>query len=179
MAAEAPGASHHGYMAHKDEYLKRLRRIEGQVRGLQRMVEEETYCIDILTQVSAFTKALQSLGMGLLDEHLRHCVVDAAAAGGPRSRGEAQRGLRRHRAPGQVVAAGVIAASWRGSQATPSPSSPTSHVVGRSFVSKPFRVWLESQNLAYPGLAASAEQHNALPVEVYSCRPGPPDGTCP
>jgi DNA-binding FrmR family transcriptional regulator len=73
----------HGYIADKDEYLKRLRRIEGQIRGLQRMVESETYCIDILTQVSAATKALQSVALGLLDEHLAHCVVDAAKAGGP------------------------------------------------------------------------------------------------
>ena len=65
----------------RDDYLKRLRRIEGQVRGLQRMVENDDYCIDILTQVSAATKALQSVAVGLLDEHLRHCVVGAAAAG--------------------------------------------------------------------------------------------------
>jgi DNA-binding FrmR family transcriptional regulator len=73
----------HGYIADKDDYLKRLRRIEGQVRGLQRMVEEESYCIDILTQVSAATKALQTVALGLLEEHLAHCVVDAAKAGGP------------------------------------------------------------------------------------------------
>ena len=73
----------HGYIADKDDYLMRLRRIEGQVRGLQRMVEEESYCIDILTQVSAATKALQSVALGLMDEHLAHCVVDAARAGGP------------------------------------------------------------------------------------------------
>lgn len=73
---------HHGYLSHKDDYLRRLKRIEGQARGLQRMVEEEKYCIDILTQISAITKALQSVGLGLLDEHLSHCVVDAVAAGG-------------------------------------------------------------------------------------------------
>lgn len=72
---------HHGYMSDKDEYLKRLRRIEGQARGLQRMVEEEKYCIDILTQVSAMTKALQAVGLGLLEDHLGHCVVDAARSG--------------------------------------------------------------------------------------------------
>ncbi len=72
----------HGYIQSKDTYLKRLRRIEGQARGLQRMVEEEKYCIDILTQVSAMTKALQSVALGLLDEHLSHCVVDAAREGG-------------------------------------------------------------------------------------------------
>jgi DNA-binding FrmR family transcriptional regulator len=72
----------HGYLHRKDDYVRRLRRIEGQARGLQRMVEEEKYCIDILTQISAITKALQSVGLGLLEEHLGHCVVDAAAAGG-------------------------------------------------------------------------------------------------
>ena len=74
---------HHGYISEKDGYLKRLRRIEGQARGLQRMVEEEQYCIDILTQVSAMTKALQSVALGLLDDHMAHCVADAARRGGP------------------------------------------------------------------------------------------------
>ena len=73
----------HGYLHAKDDYLKRLRRIEGQARGLQRMVAEEQYCIDILTQVSAMTKALQAVALTLLDDHLGHCVVDAAMAGGP------------------------------------------------------------------------------------------------
>ncbi len=68
-----------GYTLEKDDYLKRLRRIEGQVRGLQRMIDEDQYCIDVLTQVAAVTKALQSVAVGLLDEHLRHCVTDAAA----------------------------------------------------------------------------------------------------
>ena len=72
----------HGYTPDKDEYLKRLRRIEGQVRGLQRMVEEDKYCIDILTQVSAVNKALQSVALGLLDDHLGHCVAEAVAQGG-------------------------------------------------------------------------------------------------
>jgi CsoR family transcriptional regulator, copper-sensing transcriptional repressor len=72
----------HGYTPSKDEYLKRLRRIEGQVRGLQKMVEDDKYCIDILTQVSAATKALQSVALGLLDDHLAHCVTEAAAEGG-------------------------------------------------------------------------------------------------
>ena len=71
----------HGYIHRKDDYLKRLRRIEGQARGLQRMVEEEKYCIDILTQVSAMTKALQAVSLGLLEEHMNHCVVDAARVG--------------------------------------------------------------------------------------------------
>jgi DNA-binding FrmR family transcriptional regulator len=72
----------HGYAQNKDSYLLRLRRIEGQVRGLQRMVESDTYCIDILTQVAAVTKALQSVALGLLDEHLTHCVAEAVAEGG-------------------------------------------------------------------------------------------------
>ncbi|WP_193605306.1 metal-sensitive transcriptional regulator [Nocardioides dongkuii] len=71
----------HGYIHRKDDYLKRLRRIEGQARGLQRMVEEEKYCIDILTQVAAMTKALEAVSLGLLEEHMNHCVVDAARAG--------------------------------------------------------------------------------------------------
>jgi CsoR family transcriptional regulator, copper-sensing transcriptional repressor len=70
------------YSTEKDAYLKRLRRIEGQVRGLARMIEEDKYCIDILTQVSAATKALQSFSLELLDEHLATCVVQAAQAGG-------------------------------------------------------------------------------------------------
>jgi DNA-binding FrmR family transcriptional regulator len=82
MDTEATTAKH-GYIHRKDDYLKRLRRIEGQARGLQHMVEEEKYCIDILTQVSAMTRALQSVALGLLDEHMAHCVVDAAKAGGP------------------------------------------------------------------------------------------------
>ena len=72
-----------GYTQDKDAYLKRLRRIEGQVRGLQRMVEEDVYCIDVLTQVSAVTRALQAVALGLLEDHLRHCVVEAAATGDP------------------------------------------------------------------------------------------------
>jgi len=67
-----------GYEMSKDDYLKRLRRVEGQVRGLQRMIDEDTYCIDVLTQVSAVKSALQSVAVGLLDEHVRHCVSDAA-----------------------------------------------------------------------------------------------------
>lgn len=73
----------HAYITNKDGYLRRLRRIEGQARGLQRMVEEEKYCIDILTQVSAMTKALQSVALELLEDHLNHCVVAAARVGGP------------------------------------------------------------------------------------------------
>jgi DNA-binding FrmR family transcriptional regulator len=67
-----------GYSLEKDDYRNRLRRIEGQVRGLARMIEEDEYCIDVLTQIVSVTKALQSVGLGLLDEHVRHCVRDAA-----------------------------------------------------------------------------------------------------
>ena len=70
-------------MQEKDRYKARLKRIEGQVRGIHRMIDEEQYCIDILTQVSALTKALESVALGLLDDHLKHCVVDAVAQGGP------------------------------------------------------------------------------------------------
>ncbi|CAN5708624.1 hypothetical protein BH24ACT3_BH24ACT3_15680 [soil metagenome] len=88
-----------GYSQGKDDYLKRLRRIEGQVRGLQRMVEEDTYCIDVLTQVAAVTKALQSVAVGLLDGHVRHCVSDAAAGDDPDHAGamvtEATRAIER------------------------------------------------------------------------------------
>lgn len=71
-----------GYSGDKEAYLKRLRRIEGQIRGLQRMVAEDEYCIDILTQISAATKALQAVSLGLLDQHLQHCVAEAIAQGG-------------------------------------------------------------------------------------------------
>jgi CsoR family transcriptional regulator, copper-sensing transcriptional repressor len=72
-----------GYTDDKEAVLKRLRRIEGQVRGLQRMVDEDTYCIDVLTQISAATKALESVALQLLDDHLAHCVREAVAGGGP------------------------------------------------------------------------------------------------
>lgn len=71
-------AGPHGYTSAKDEYLRRLRRVEGQVRGIARMVEEDVYCIDVLTQVAAVTKALQAVSIGLVEDHLGHCVVDAA-----------------------------------------------------------------------------------------------------
>ncbi len=67
-----------GYTGSKDDYLKRLARIEGQVRGIKRMVDEDTYCIDVLTQIAAVTKALQAVSLGLMEDHLGHCVVDAA-----------------------------------------------------------------------------------------------------
>jgi len=73
----------HGYSANKDAYAKRMRRVEGQVRGIGKMIDEDQYCIDILTQVSAATKALQSVALGLLEEHLAGCVVEAAREGGP------------------------------------------------------------------------------------------------
>jgi CsoR family transcriptional regulator, copper-sensing transcriptional repressor len=72
----------HGYTPEKDKYLKRLRRIEGQIRGLEKMVEDDKYCIDILTQVAAATSALQAVALGLLQDHLGHCVADATAEGG-------------------------------------------------------------------------------------------------
>ena len=72
-----------GYTSHKDAVQKRLRRVEGQVRGLQRMVEEDQYCIDVLTQISATTKALQAVALELLEDHLGHCVTHAIEAGGP------------------------------------------------------------------------------------------------
>lgn len=72
-----------GYTAQKEAVQKRLRRIEGQVRGLQRMVDEDQYCIDVLTQISATTKALQGVALELLEDHLGHCVTNAIEAGGP------------------------------------------------------------------------------------------------
>lgn len=77
---EHPGP--HGYDAHKAAHLARLKRIEGQVRGIAKMIEEDRYCIDVLTQVSAATSALQSVALGLLDDHMAHCVVAAAREGG-------------------------------------------------------------------------------------------------
>ncbi len=88
-----------GYVANKSELSKRLRRIEGQVRGIERMVDEDTYCIDVLTQVSAVTRALQSVAVSLLDEHLRHCVSGAVqsddAAEADRIITEASRAIER------------------------------------------------------------------------------------
>ena len=71
-----------GYSSQKDNYAKRLRRIEGQVRGIAKMIEDDKYCIDVLTQISAVNSALQSVALGLLDEHLNHCVTNAVATGG-------------------------------------------------------------------------------------------------
>ncbi len=71
----------YGYAAKKDDVQARLRRIEGQVRGLQRMVDEDTYCLDILTQVNSVVAALRAVGMGLLDDHVRHCVRESIEVG--------------------------------------------------------------------------------------------------
>ena len=71
-----------GYSANKDNYAKRLRRIEGQVRGIAKMIDEDKYCIEVLTQISAVNSALQSVALGLLEEHLGHCVSHAVAQGG-------------------------------------------------------------------------------------------------
>jgi CsoR family transcriptional regulator, copper-sensing transcriptional repressor len=75
--------SQHGYIRDKKRYLDRLKRIEGQARGISRMIDDEKYCIDILTQISAVTSALETVALGLLDDHLRHCVADAARASRP------------------------------------------------------------------------------------------------
>ena len=80
----------HGYSADKQAVLKRLKRIEGQVRGIERMVEEDTYCIDVLTQVSAATKALQSVALILVGDHLNHCVADAIVQGGTQAQEKIQ-----------------------------------------------------------------------------------------
>ena len=70
----------HGYTGERAAYIARMRRIEGQIRGIERMIESNTYCIDVLTQISAATKALQSVSLALLEDHLNHCVVGAARA---------------------------------------------------------------------------------------------------
>src|SRR5436305_6124555 len=83
MADElSEGVASHGYSPNKENYAKRLRRIEGQVRGIAKMIEDDKYCIDILTQISAVNSAMQSVALGLLDEHLGHCVTHAVAEGG-------------------------------------------------------------------------------------------------
>lgn len=78
----SPASESRGYISDKERYLARLKRIEGQARGISRMVDEEKYCIDILTHISALTSALENVALGLLDDHLRHCVLDAAVVGG-------------------------------------------------------------------------------------------------
>lgn len=89
VAVTEESSPQHGYTADKDAYLRRLRRIEGQVRGIARMVEEDKYCIDILTQVSAVTKALHAVSLGLVEEHIGHCVIGAASEPDPALRAEA------------------------------------------------------------------------------------------
>ncbi len=79
-----------GYTDNKERVRRRLRRVEGQVRGLQRMVDEDAYCIDVLTQVSAATRALQGVALELLGDHLAHCVQDAVASGGPDAQAKVQ-----------------------------------------------------------------------------------------
>ncbi|WP_205547777.1 metal-sensitive transcriptional regulator [Leucobacter sp. wl10] len=76
-----PDTHHHGYISDQSRYISRMKRIEGQARGIAKMIDEEKYCIDILTQISALTRALQGVATGLLDDHLRHCVLDAAKQG--------------------------------------------------------------------------------------------------
>jgi DNA-binding FrmR family transcriptional regulator len=77
-----------GYEINKDELLRSLRRIEGQVRGIAQMIDDERYCIDVLTQISAVTMAMRRVAVGMFDDHLRHCVADAAAAGGGEADGK-------------------------------------------------------------------------------------------
>jgi DNA-binding FrmR family transcriptional regulator len=76
----APAPTLHGYADHKSDHLARLHKIEGQVRGLTRMVDDDRYCIDVLTQITAATHALQEVALGLLDDHVRHCVQEAVQA---------------------------------------------------------------------------------------------------
>jgi DNA-binding FrmR family transcriptional regulator len=83
----------HGYAADKAALVKRLHRIEGQVRGIERMVEEDRYCIDVLTQIGAVTTALESLGMAILDDHVKHCVTGAIASGDAEAAAEKSREL--------------------------------------------------------------------------------------
>lgn len=89
LAQGTDSAPEHGYTGNKEAYLRRLKRIEGQVRGIARMVDEDKYCIDILTQVSAVTKALHAVSLGLVEEHIGHCVVGAASEPDPELRAEA------------------------------------------------------------------------------------------
>ena len=98
MASLTPQHEHRGYISDKDRYLARVKRIEGQSRGIYRMIDQEAYCIDILTQISALTSALENVALALLDDHLKHCVVDAARTGGPEAEekiAEASRAIAR------------------------------------------------------------------------------------
>jgi CsoR family transcriptional regulator, copper-sensing transcriptional repressor len=95
LPSTVPCMGMRGYTMNKDDYLKRLRRIEGQVRGLQRLIEDDTYCIDVLTQISAATSALRSVAVGVLDEHVRHCVANAAEGNTDEMISEAIRAIER------------------------------------------------------------------------------------
>ncbi|RDV44743.1 CopY family transcriptional regulator [Leifsonia sp. ku-ls] len=93
MSDTATAAQHeheHGYITDKAGYMRRLSRIEGQARGIARMVDEEQYCIDILTQISALTSTLKSVALGLVDDHLKHCVADAVLLGGEEGQAKIQ-----------------------------------------------------------------------------------------
>ena len=83
----------HGYASDKPELIRRLHRIEGQVRGIERMLEDDRYCIDVLTQIAAVNTALESLALRVLDGHVKHCVSDALASGDPDAAGEKSREL--------------------------------------------------------------------------------------
>lgn len=83
----------HGYVADKDKLVKRLHRIEGQVRGIERMIEDDRYCIDVITQISAVTTALESLAFQILDDHVNHCVADALSSGDPDAAAEKSKEL--------------------------------------------------------------------------------------
>jgi DNA-binding FrmR family transcriptional regulator len=83
----------HGYAADKDALVRRLHRIEGQVRGIERMVEEDRYCIDVLTQIAAVKTALEGVALKILDDHVNHCVADAMASGEPDAAAEKSREL--------------------------------------------------------------------------------------
>jgi DNA-binding FrmR family transcriptional regulator len=83
MSGQEEQTPQHGYAADKDALIRRLHRIEGQVRGIERMVEEDRYCIDVLTQISAVTTALESVAFVILDDHVNHCVAGALASGDP------------------------------------------------------------------------------------------------
>ena len=90
---DAEPATHHGYHGDKDLLVKRLRRIEGQVRGIEKMVEDDRYCVDVLTQIAAANTALESLAFRVLDSHVNHCVADAMASGDEAAAGEKAREL--------------------------------------------------------------------------------------
>ena len=83
----------HGYTPHKEQLLKRLARVEGQVRGISRMIEDDRYCIDILTQLGAVSTALEAVALKVLEEHVRHCVAGALASGDPAAADEKSREL--------------------------------------------------------------------------------------